>query len=323
MGLFSIGAVWFLKVYVFPHVISIDITFFETFKYEVRMPGIILASIGGLFARLGVKGMVESWLEEYSSKQLLSPSEVRGSILFKSNGEGSSSQDPTKGGAPTGGGAPTRGGVIGPEDFIYDSDTESKSSHSMNEDNNAVGDDVETFEQKVEKMTSKEGVSSVKETMNKALNIYKESGSNVPAFGEQVADLEEKIKICDSKISELEREEQTEGKGKEKEVTEGKGKEKEVTTGYPERGTPGHPDFPRTIMNPNYQPRAGRSYLWPVAEDPSEGKKTQNEDYSYDSEEEEEAIRRTIEESKKTESSREESSKEESSKSGKGKGKDE
>ena len=196
-------------------------------------------------------------------------------MLFKDNGEGSSSQNPQK------------GGVIGPEDFIYDSDTESESRLSMNEDNKATGDNVKTFEQKVESMTSKEDVSSVKEQMNNALDQYKSSGSNVPAFKEQVSDLEKKIKICDSKLSELERKEQAEGKGKAKE------------TNVPER-----------VLNPNYQPVPKSSNVV--------GSSTVGNDYAYNSDEEDEAIRRAIAESIKTESS-----KENSSKSGKGKGKDE
>ena len=196
-------------------------------------------------------------------------------MLFKDNGEGSSSQNPPK------------GGVIGPEDFIYDSDTESESRLSMNEDNKATGDNVKTFEQKVESMTSKEDVCSVKEQMNNALDQYKSSGYNVPAFKEQVSDLEKKIKICDSKLSELERKEQTEGKGKGKE------------TNAPER-----------VINPNYQPAPKSSNVV--------GSSTVGNDYAYNSDEEDEAIRRAIAESIKTESS-----KENSSTSGKGKGKDE
>ena len=199
MGLISIILIWGFKTYLLPEVISFNITLFETFIYQFEIPNIILASVLGLFARLSLKGIIEAFFEDFSLKQPLDSSGVSSdssgvgkSILFKDNGEGSSSQDPTKGGAPTGGGAPTRGGVIGPEDFIYDSDTESKSSHSMNEDSNATGDNVETFEKKVENMTSKDSVSSIKEKMNKALETYKESGSNVPAFQQQVAEIEKK-----------------------------------------------------------------------------------------------------------------------------------
>ena len=290
MGLISIILIWGFKTYLLPEVISFNITLFETFIYQFEIPNIILASVLGLFARLSLKGIIEAFFEDFSLKQPLDSSGVSSdssgvgkSILFKDNGEGSSSQDPTKGG----GWAPKKGGVIGPEDFTYGSDTESESSHSMNEDSNATGDNVETFEKKVENMTSKEDVSSVKEQMNNALDLYKSSGSNVPAFKEQVSDLEKKIKICDSKLSELERKEQTEGKGKAKE------------TNVPER-----------VINPNYQPAPKSSNVV--------GSSTVGNDYSYNSDEEDEAIRRAIAESIKTESS-----KENSSKSGKGKGKDE
>ena len=196
----------------------------------------------------------------------------------------------------------------------------------MNEDSNATGDNEETFEKKVENMTSKDSVSSIKEKMNKALETYKESGSNVPAFQQQVAEIEKKIEICDSKISELEREERTKGKGK----------EKEVRNVYDRVIGPGDPDFPRTIENPNYQappggrrkkenlnlqPEVVKNYLRglsPVAEEPSQVRKKlkrdHDPDYAENSDEEAEAVRRAIEESKKTKSDREDSS----SKSGKG-----
>ena len=329
MGLISIILIWGFKTYLLPEVISFNITLFETFIYQFEIPNIILASVLGLFARLSLKGIIEAFFEDFSLKQPLDSSGVSSdssgvgkSILFKDNGEGSSSQDPTKGG----GWAPKKGGVIGPEDFTYGSDTESESSHSMNEDSNATGDNVETFEKKVENMTSKDSVSSIKEKMKKALETYKESGSNVPAFQQQVAEIEKKIEICDSKISELEREERTKGKGK----------EKEVRNVYDRVIGPGDPDFPRTIENPNYQappggrrkkenlnlqPEVVKNYLRglsPVAEEPSQVRKKlkrdHDPDYAENSDEEAEAVRRAIEESKKTKSDREDSS----SKSGKG-----
>ena len=41
-------------------------------------------------------------------------------------------------------------------------------------------------------MTSKEDVTFVKQEMKNALELYKSSGSNVPAFKEQVSNLEKK-----------------------------------------------------------------------------------------------------------------------------------
>ena len=277
MGLISITILWIFKNYLLPELIYFEITFFEIYRYSFEIPNLIFASFAGLIARLGLEGIVESFFEDLKLKLPLNQSEASEWILLKDNGEGSSSQNPP----------PKKGGVIGPEDFIYDSDTESESRCSMDEDNKATGDDVKTFEQRVENMTSKEDVSSVKEQMNNALDQYKSSGYNVPAFKEQVSDLEKKIKICDSKLSELERKEQTEGKGKAKE------------TNVPER-----------VINPNYQPAPKSSNVV--------GSSTVGNDYSYNSDEEDEAIRRAIAESIKTESS-----KENSSKSGKGKGKDE
>jgi hypothetical protein len=178
--------------------------------YIFEIESIIPSSIAGLVARLGLQGIVESILEDSKLKLPLNQSEATRelkSILFKDNGEGSS-QNPE---------STKKGGVIGPEDYIYDTDSESENDHSMNEDNKATGDSVKFFKEKVENMTSKEGVSSVKEEVQNALKEYKSSGQNVPALREQVSNLEKKIEICDTKLSELERKEQAEGKGKEKE----------------------------------------------------------------------------------------------------------
>ena len=120
MGLISIILIWGFKTYLLPEVISFNITLFETFIYQFEIPNIILASVLGLFARLSLKGIIEAFFEDFSLKQPLDSSGVSSdssgvgkSILFKDNGEGSSSQDPTKGG----GWAPKKGGVIGPEDY--------------------------------------------------------------------------------------------------------------------------------------------------------------------------------------------------------------
>ena len=174
---------------------------------------------------------------------------------------------------------------IGWEDYyLTESESESESTHPTNQSSKTTGDGVETFKQKVGNITTKEEVSSTKKEVASALEQYESSGRNVPAFKEQVSALKEKLNICDNKLSELENQEKTEGKGKGKELLEN--------------------NFsPRRVLNPNYQP-APRGGL------------TQHVDYSYDSDEEEEAVRRAIEESLKSNSSKEDSS-------SKGKGKDE
>ena len=174
---------------------------------------------------------------------------------------------------------------IGWEDYYFsESESESEHTHPTNQSSKITGDVVETFKQKVGNFTTKEEVSSTKKEVVSALEQYESSGRNVPAFKEQVSALKEKLNICDNKLSELENQEKTEGKGKGKELLEN--------------------NFsPRRVLNPNYQP-APRGGL------------TQHVDYSYDSDEEEEAVRRAIEESLKSNSSKEDSS-------SKGKGKDE
>ena len=168
-------------------------------------------------------------------------------------------------------------------DYLTESESESESTHPTNQSSKITGDVVETFKQKVGNFTTKEEVSSTKKKVVNAIEQYESSDRNVPAFKEQVSALKEKLKICDNKLSELENKEKTEGKGKGKELLEN--------------------NFsPRRVLNPNYQP-APRGLR-------------QHADYSYDSDEEEEAVRRAIEESLKSNSSKEESS-------SKGKGKEE
>ena len=273
----TITIIWILKNNIFPEIIYFKITILETYLSEFEIQSLIPASIAGLIARLGLEGIIESLFEDLKIKQPLNQSEDKKWILTKDN-EGGPSQK--------------KGGVIGPEDYTYDSDTESEPRHSTDSDNKASGDSVETFEEKVGNMTSKEDVTVVKQEMQNALELYKSSGSNVPAFKEQVSNLEKKIEVCDSKLSELETKEQTEGKGKEKETTR-----------------------PPRVINPNYRSA-------PISSE-AVGSSISQKDYFFDSDEEEKAIRRAIEESLKTESSKGESSRGEDSQSSKGKGKDE
>lgn len=192
--------------------------------------------------------------------------------LFKDNGEGSETP-PTKN-SKLGGSAYKN--VIGWEDFSYDTESESESTHRTVQNSQIIGDGVETFKKKVVNITTKEEILSTKEQVENALQQYKSSGTNVPAFKEQVSGLEEKIKICENKLFELENKDKAEGKGKGKQLLEDN-------------------PSPRRVLNPNYQPAP-------------RGGSTQRVGYTYDSDEEEEAIHRAIEESLKSNSSKEESS---------------
>ena len=70
--------------------------------------------------------------------------------LFKDNGEGSSKN------------SKSTKNVIGWEDFSYDTESESESTHPTNQSSKTTGDGVETFKQKVGNITTKEEVSSTK-----------------------------------------------------------------------------------------------------------------------------------------------------------------
>jgi hypothetical protein len=96
-------------------------------------------------------------------------------------------------------------------------------------------------------ITTKEEILSTKEQVENALQQYKSSGTNVPAFKEQVSGLEEKIKICENKLFEFSgRASAGVSFAKEnKDKAEGKGKGKQLLEDNPS---------PRRVLNPNYQP---------------------------------------------------------------------
>jgi hypothetical protein len=106
LGLISIILVYVLKTYIFPNIIPIRIIFLNEYIISFELPGVVLASILALLTRLGLIGVIESMLEEFKSGFF--------NYLFSSSrGEGSSNQ-------------PNQPGrVIGPEDFTYDSDSDS------------------------------------------------------------------------------------------------------------------------------------------------------------------------------------------------------
>jgi hypothetical protein len=301
MGLISIFIVFILKYYIFPELIHLNITVLEDCVYTVKVPSIIFASIAGLFVRLGLEGVIDWSIEDFFKAkmplgQVELSSEIKSVSFAKDNGEGSSKNtEPTN-----------KGGIIGPEDYSYDTDTDSEyQSHEEEDDNKATGDGIDTFKKKVENMTNKENVAATKEEVETGLGVFKTSGMHVPSYQEQLIELEKKLEICKNKMSELDNKEQLESKDK------GKGKEVAQETTATKRVATDNPGpTPKRVANPNYQPVPGSHQAsW-----------VEDGDYLYDSDAENRAILRAMEESMKTD----ESKKGESSKSeGKGKGKDE
>lgn len=112
-------------------------------------------------------------------------------------------------------------------DFDYDywkqeNDTKSQSFKSeINEKeegyNTGIGDDKAQFESKVAKMEDSEAIRELKTVLSTAKQMY-ELSPNVPAAKTQIPLLEEKIAMCESRISDLEAENTNESKDK------GKGK---------------------------------------------------------------------------------------------------
>jgi len=76
MGLVSITIFWILKNHLLPEVIYLDITFVEIYRYSFELPNVIFASFGGLIARLGLEGIVESFFEDLKLKLPLNQSEA-------------------------------------------------------------------------------------------------------------------------------------------------------------------------------------------------------------------------------------------------------
>jgi hypothetical protein len=227
----------------------------ENYVYKINIDSIIPSAIIGLISRLGLQGILELIFEDINLFLVESQGDsnlVSEKLYFsKDNGGEGSSQNPS--------GPEKKGGVIGPEDFTYDSDSDLNPHNESEEektDNRATGDNTTTFENKVESMSRKEDVSSTKEEIERALATYKSSGGNVPAFKEQVSELEKKLEICDTKLSKLESEEQLESESK------GKGKEKEVSQDTTSSKRTANPDdnpgpAPKRVPNPNYLPPAG------------------------------------------------------------------
>lgn len=254
--------------------------FFLSFFSEINSILFITGSFIGYLVKILISSLIETTMD-FEGKLPLSDNPAE-KVDFSSK----NSQDYNRLFKDNGENSKSTKNEKGGEDYYHtESESESESPHPTNQSSKITGDGVETFKKKVGNINTKEEVSSTKKEVSNALEQYESSGRNVPAFKEQVSSLKEKLKICENKLSELENKEKTEGKGKGKELIDN--------------------NFsPRRVLNPNYQPA------------PRGGGLTQHVDYSYDSEEEEEAVRWAIEESLKSKSSKEESS-------SKGKGKDE
>ncbi len=85
---------------------------------------------------------------------------------------------------------------------------------------NALGDDSAKFGEKVAQMDDADTIRSIKNVFSTAIQIY-ESTPHVPAAKAQIPELEEKIAMCESRLSELEAEKEAQSKDK------GKGKANE------------------------------------------------------------------------------------------------
>ena len=115
-------------------------------------------------------------------------------------------------------------------DFDYDywkqqDNTESESLKSetnekIEDHNTSIGDDKAHFEAKIAKMEDSEAIRDLKNTLSTAKVMY-ELSPDVPASKTQIPVLEEKIAMCESRISELEAENTNQSKDK------GKGKANE------------------------------------------------------------------------------------------------
>ena len=108
-------------------------------------------------------------------------------------------------------------------DSDYDNwkDEDDTRSESNEEDyNNALGDDSAKFGEKVAQMDDADTIRSIKNVFSTAIQIY-ESTPHVPAAKAQIPELEEKIAMCESRLSELEAEKEAQSKDK------GKGKANE------------------------------------------------------------------------------------------------
>ena len=103
------------------------------------------------------------------------------------------------------------------DDWKQEKNTRSPSFKSETDEkggglNDSIGDDKAVFESKVAQMENSEAIRDLKEGLSTAKQMYQHS--NVPAAKTQIAILEEKIAICESRISEIEAENMNQSKDK-------------------------------------------------------------------------------------------------------------
>lgn len=193
------------------------------------------------------------YFEDFKLKDSIGKSNSKGSIaenvpstLNHDNGSSNKPEDSGSGAQASGSG--TQGSVAqGSEDksivddwrnYQYDSDSDfdydywkqqdstkseslkSETNEKVEGHNTSIGDDKAQFEAKIAKMEDSEAIRDLKDTLSTAKVMY-ELSPNVPASKTQIPVLEEKIAICESRISELEAENTNQSKDK------GKGKANE------------------------------------------------------------------------------------------------
>lgn len=190
------------------------------------------------------------YFEDFKLKDSIGKSNSKGSIaennpstLNHDNGSSNKPEDSGSGAQASGSG--TQGSVDqGSEDksivddwrnYQYDSDSDfdydywkqqdstkseslkSETNEKVEDHNTSIGDDKAQFEAKIAKMEDSEAIRDLKDTLSTAKVMY-ELSPDVPASKTQIPVLEEKIAICESRISELEAENTNQSKDK------GKGK---------------------------------------------------------------------------------------------------
>ena len=78
--------------------------------------------------------------------------------------------------------------------------------------NRALVENISVFEENIKKTEDSESLKDLKKELNEVIDIYK-SGTS-PSAKQEIAQIEKKIDICDNRISELEAESNSKGKGK-------------------------------------------------------------------------------------------------------------
>lgn len=231
----------------------------------------IPACFGGLLARMGLLGIVEAIVEEFKSRF-----SMRDSLFLYCSDAGEGSSNPNKSGGT---------GRIGLGDFSFDSDSDSNSNkvpRRVDQPSQEMGDNTNVFKDKVNKMNTKEEVDTTKQSISLALNEYQFSGTKVPAYEQEVKNLKDKLDICENKLLELEK--------------ESKNKGKEVVYDTIKKNTS---TDAATAVKKGSNPEFASSSRYQIPDSPGSDS-DMYDDYMYDSEEEQRAIERAIEESKKT-----------------------